>query len=97
MTGALRGRPDGAYTMAIRPHHVTPRPESVEAVEVAGEVLVAELSGSESIVHFNLQGHPWVSQSHGIHPFKVGESATLFIDSRQCLYFDADERLVEEG
>lgn len=95
VTDALRGRPDGPYSVAIRPHHVTPRPTSVDAVQVTGEVLVAELSGSESIIHFVLEGHSWVSQSHGIHPFGVGESATLFVDARQCLYFDADERLVE--
>ena len=35
-------------------------------------MLVAELSGSESVVHFDLNGQTWVSQSHGIHPFEVG-------------------------
>ena len=28
--------------------------------------------GSESVVHFDLNGRTWVSQSHGIHPFEVG-------------------------
>jgi len=97
VTDVLRGREDGPYTVAIRPHHVTPRPASPDAIQVTGEVLVAELSGSESVIHVRLEGHPWVSQSHGIHPFKVGDAATMFIDPRQCLYFDADERLVSGG
>ena len=67
-----------------------------EAAKIQGEILVAELSGSESIVHFKLHGHPWVSQSHGVHPFRVGETATLFIDTRQCLYFDEHENLVDD-
>ncbi|MEZ5669848.1 MAG: ABC transporter ATP-binding protein [Alphaproteobacteria bacterium] len=93
-TDALRGQPDGPYTVGIRPHHVTPAARAAEAVRIQGEVMVAELSGSESIVHFRLQSHPWVSQSHGIHPFSVGEQATLYLDPRQCLYFDQAGRLV---
>jgi len=70
-----RGLPDGAYTLGIRPHHITPKPRSDEAVRLAGKVLVTELSGSESVIHFELQGETWVSQSHGIHAFEVGAHA----------------------
>jgi glycerol transport system ATP-binding protein len=95
IAGALRGREDGTYTVGIRPHYVTPAAGSPDAVRIEGRVLVAELSGSESIIHFSLYDRPWVSQSHGVHPFKVGDIAPLFIDTRQCLYFDRDERLVD--
>ena len=65
--------PDGSYDWGIRPHHITadgaPRPPR----RIEGRVLVTELRGSESIVHFDLNGRTWVSQSHGIHPFEVGE------------------------
>jgi glycerol transport system ATP-binding protein len=94
VAGALLGRPDGTYTVGIRPHHVTRAASVPDAVRIEGRVLVAELSGSESIVHFTLYDRPWVSQSHGVHPFKVGDAAPLFIDTRQCLYFDSDEQLV---
>jgi len=40
-------------------------------------VLVAELSGSESILHFDLDGRTWISQSQGIHPFAVGSTARV--------------------
>ena len=33
-----------------------------------GTVQVAELSGSESIIHFDAYGNSWVSLSHGVHP-----------------------------
>lgn len=92
--GPLLDHADGAYVMAVRPHHVTPVASTPEATQIKGEIQIAELSGSESIVHFKLHGHAWVSQSHGVHPFNIGETATLFIDTRQCLYFDAQENLV---
>jgi glycerol transport system ATP-binding protein len=85
--------PDGHYTVGIRPHHITPQ-ALASAVEIRGEVQVTELSGSESVVHFEVDEGSWVSQSHGVHAFKVGEVATLNINSDQCLYFDQNERLI---
>ena len=86
--------PDGAYTVGIRPHHVTPAPISPGSVPIDGDVLVAELSGSESMVHFAVEEGVWVSQSHGVRPYKIGERATFHIDVGHCLYFDAKGRLV---
>ncbi|MBT3307620.1 MAG: hypothetical protein HN377_14220, partial [Alphaproteobacteria bacterium] len=65
-----------------------------DAVRLEGEVLITELSGSESVIHFNLQGQTWVSQSQGIHSFKVGASTELFADVSHCLYFGANNQLV---
>ena len=93
-TDGLSALPDGPYTVGIRPHHVRPDAASSDAVRVEGRVLVAELSGSESMVHVEIEGGTWVSQSHGIHPFEVGDSAELYIDTRQCLYFGPDEKLI---
>lgn len=79
--------PDGSYMMGIRPHHVSPSASSSAAVAVEGKVLVTELSGSESVIHFELGGRTWVSQSHGIHAFQVGEAARFEVATDQCLYF----------
>jgi glycerol transport system ATP-binding protein len=85
--------PDGDYIMGIRPHHVTPHGSGPGGVELEGTVLVTELSGSESIVHFDLDGQAWISQSHGIHPFKVGSAARFCMDIGKAKFFDLDERL----
>ena len=85
--------PDGHYTVGIRPHHITPEPRGA-SVEIKGAVQVTELSGSESVVHFEVDEGAWVSQSHGIHSFNVGDVATLHIDSDQALFFDQDDRLI---
>ena len=85
---------DGEYTIGIRPHHISPATQSKDTVEINGRVLVTELSGSESVIHFDLNGQTWVSQSHGIHPFKVGSNATLHVDVGQSLYFGRNHELI---
>jgi glycerol transport system ATP-binding protein len=89
-----RGMPDGAYTVGIRPHHISPTPRADDAVRLEGKVLVTELSGSESVIRFELQEQAWVSQSHGIHPFQVGARAELYIDVGQCMYFGLNDQLI---
>ena len=88
--------PDGDYTIGIRPHHIGPLPRDGSGV-VEGRVIIAELSGSESIVHFSLGDRTWVSQSHGIHPFEVGSVARLFVDVDQSYFFDRSGRFVAGG
>jgi len=88
--GSLRAQPDGAYTVGLRPHHVRPAASAGAGVEVECEVLIAEISGSESVVHFDLDGLTWVSLSHGVHRFAVGERARFTLDVTQCLYFAPD-------
>jgi glycerol transport system ATP-binding protein len=92
-----RALPDGDYTIGIRPHHITPVRQAAGGAALEGRVLVAELSGSESILHFDMNGRTWVSQSHGIHPFDVGSSATLYVDVERAFFFGADDKLVAAG
>ena len=63
-------------------------------VEVAGRVKIAELSGSESVVHLDVDGNDWVSESHGIHPFSTGDMATLYLQTDRVFYFDDNEQLL---
>lgn len=91
---ALQDRADGRCIFAVRPHHVTPERRSAGAVEISGPVLVTELSGSESVIHFRQGGDVWVSQSHGIHAFDVGETAALYADVSEGFYFDESGELI---
>ena len=65
------------------------------SVVIAGRVKVAELTGSESIIHFHAHDYPWVSLSHGVHPFDTGQDAKFYADHSKCFYFDSDGSLVE--
>jgi len=90
----IRSIPDGEYTIGIRPHHITPTSPRKDAETIEGRVLVAELSGSESVIHFDMNGRTWVSQSHGIHPFQVGQTARLYVDVDHSFFFGADQALI---
>jgi glycerol transport system ATP-binding protein len=85
---------DGEYDIGLRPHHVTPEKESESSGVIDGKVLVTEISGSESVVHVDVGGQTWVSQAHGVHPYRVGEPTKLYADTSHALYFGADGRLV---
>jgi glycerol transport system ATP-binding protein len=88
----LAEMPDGAYKIGLRPHHLSPEGDGVEVI---GEVQIAEISGSESIIRVIIEGNDWVSEAHGIHGYEFGQSASFFFDSSRCFYFDADEMLIE--
>jgi glycerol transport system ATP-binding protein len=90
LPAALNTLPDGALTVGLRPHHV--RPAGQGGVPVQGRVLISEISGSESVVHFALAGTTWVSLAQGVRSHKVGEQVPFALDVAQCLYFDADGR-----
>ncbi len=92
--GAIAGKTDGRYTVGVRPHFVVPAQDDDHKVRLQGRVQVTEISGSESVAHFEIGGQSWVSQSHGIHPLQIGERHEFFLDVSQCLYFGPDKKLI---
>ncbi len=93
MEGEAASLPDGDYTVAIRPHHVLPVQASSNDVMLNGIVQVTELSGSESSAHFQMGADGWVSLSHGVHPYEVGEDHQFFMDPSKAFYFTPDGSL----
>jgi glycerol transport system ATP-binding protein len=90
----LRELPDGRYIVGVRPHCITAVANGRASAAVDGTVLITELSGSESTIHFAHGPLNWVSQSHGIHAAPVGSTLKLYVDVDRCMYFSADGRLV---
>lgn len=93
----LAGLADGQYQLGLRAHHVAPLRVSQRDVPIGGTILVAELSGSESIIHFDAFERNWVSLSHGVHPFATGDQATLYADMERCFYFSEQGEFVGAG
>ena len=85
---------DGNYKVGIRPHNITTYKEGKNSIEINGKVLISELSGSESMIHFTNGDLSWVSLSEGIHQKQVGEETKLFMNADEFLYFDNSNRLV---
>ena len=98
------GRPTGAHR---RPggRHLHDRPSGritccpTRAAAGRGEghrdrPAVTELSGSESIAHFDLGGQTWVSQAHGVHAFEIGAQREFHVEIERCLYFGEQNQLI---
>ena len=92
--GAAAGLPDGRYTVGLRPYHITPSRSDGDALEVRARVLLAELSGSESIVHVEIGGRAWVSQSHGVHALAVGVEEAMYVQTDRFFYFGENGALL---
>ncbi len=88
---------DGNYKIGIRPHNITTYKEGSNIVEINGKVLISELSGSESLIHFTNGNLNWVSLSNGIQQKNIGENTKLFMNVDEFLYFDENNRLVNHG
>ncbi len=88
---------DGNYKIGIRPHNITTYKEGSNTVEINGKVLISELSGSESLIHFTNGNLNWVSLSNGIQQKNIGENTKLFMNVDEFLYFDENNRLVNHG
>jgi glycerol transport system ATP-binding protein len=85
---------DGNYKVGIRPYNITTYKESNNCIEIKGKVLISELSGSESLIHFRNANLNWVSLSNGIHQMKVGQEAKLYMNVDEFMYFDQNNNLV---
>jgi len=88
---------DGNYTIGIRPHNVTVEKTSNNSVEIKGKVMISELSGSESLIHFKYGQSNWVSLSSGSHKINIGDEMKLYMNVDECLFFDQNNRLVSNG
>ncbi|MBP7000502.1 ABC transporter ATP-binding protein [Amaricoccus sp.] len=85
---------DGSYTFGLRPHFVAPARTAETQAPLTGTVRITELSGSESVAHFQAGDGVWVAQSDGVHPYRVGEPHRFWLDVRHGLYFAPDGRRV---
>lgn len=101
--GEGRSLPDGDYQLGIRPHHVTLNPvkafghdttAAAVPVTVMGQVILTELTGSESTVHAEVNGQTWISQSIGIHTLEPGDDVRLHLNPQSCFVFDQNQQLV---
>jgi glycerol transport system ATP-binding protein len=94
ISGAIGKLADGHYGMGLRPHHVLPSVKPGQDAGLSGRVLVTEISGSESVVHFDVNGKTWVSQAAGVHGFKVGDVAHFQANVARSIFFTPEGKRV---
>jgi len=88
---------DGNYKIGIRPHNVTIKKNGENSIEIKGKILISELSGSESLIHFKNGKFNWVSLSSGSHQMNIGDEIKLYMNVDESLFFDQNNRLVKNG
>ena len=66
--GPLATLPEQPQRIAFRPHHLKlgPPPAGADWMSFTGEVIVTEISGSESFMHVRVGACEWVLQAHGV-------------------------------
>ena len=62
-------------------------------MQVTGRVTVNEITGSESFIHFEFAGSPWIALVHGIYPAVPGETVQLYLNPESFYYFYPDGAL----
>ena len=92
--GPLSGLSDRDVTLGFRPNHLFLRRPNAEAVAISANVLVVEITGSESFVHVAHEGMRWVSLAHGVHRLSVGAPIEVFLDPHRVFVFGEDNGLI---
>ena len=87
----LAGVPDGPVTVGLRPHDLrVGAPGAGDDLTFGGELLLAELTGSATLLHLDVgDGPALVAEVPGVHRHPLGEHLELRIDPRALLAFDA--------
>ena len=88
--GAL---PDGHYTAALRPHHLSLQQTAQHTVALQAVIGTSEITGSETFIHIDVAGSRWVLLTHGVHRVEPGQSIAIYINPDSLYLFDAGESL----
>ncbi|MGO1076700.1 ABC transporter ATP-binding protein [Inquilinus sp. CA228] len=93
LAGHLAGLTAGPCTVGVRPGHLRLGAGGPGEASVSTRVELAEISGSETYVHFHFGDRPWVAQQTGVHKHPLGEPLTVAIDPARIYVFDPAGRL----
>jgi glycerol transport system ATP-binding protein len=61
---------------------------------IAGKVILAEISGSDTFVHMETKLGDLVTQFTGVHFFELDAPLTVYVNPQQCYVFGHDEKLL---
>jgi glycerol transport system ATP-binding protein len=90
---ALSHLADGPCTLGFRPHNLSPI-TGPGTTPLSAEVMVTEITGSESYVHLIHEDQRWVMLTKGIHDIDAGKMLDVHLDTAHLLVFDRNGRTV---
>lgn len=77
----------GQVTLGVRPHRVSLRRHRDDDLELNGELMLAELTGSETILHLEHAAGNLVLQANGVHSHQLGERLSVFVPADALFAF----------
>ena len=63
-------------------------------IAISGQVQLAEISGTDTFVHFHCALGEWVMQKTGVHFFELGSQLMFYFDPSDIYAFDPDGQLL---
>jgi glycerol transport system ATP-binding protein len=91
--GLYAALPDGAYSVGFRPHQLQLADGRTGRHVFSTEVIVTEITGSESFVHIKRAQADWVAVLEGVHEFLPGQKIEVALDPDDVFAFDTGGRL----
>ncbi|MEM6711102.1 MAG: ABC transporter ATP-binding protein [Pseudomonadota bacterium] len=85
---------DGQYLAGFRPNHVELHRHIDHAMEFNTKLSVTEITGSETFVHLDHHGEPWVGLIHGVHELEIGQDLRVYLDADHAYIFSKNGDLV---
>jgi glycerol transport system ATP-binding protein len=90
----IAAMPDGIYLAGFRPNHVKLHRKVPGAMEFNTKLSVTEITGSETFVHLDHHGEPWVGLIHGVQKLQIGQDLKVYLDTDHAYIFAEDGQLV---
>ncbi len=92
--GPLAPLADGRYLAGFRPNHLEIGAHAPGAMHFTAQLVVTELTGSETFIHLDHHGERWVGLIHGVHDLPLGTALEVWLDPRHVYIFGEDGALV---
>ena len=89
--GDLAGRP---CRLGLRPHHLCLAPRTEGAARIPATVELAEVDGSETLIHGRSGPLSLLAHEDRVHSFELGQAVDLFLDPHALFAFDTAGRLL---
>ncbi len=90
---AMAGLADGPYTLGFRANHLRLSDPGPGALCFTAQVVVTEITGSETFVHLDHGPSRWVALVHGVRDLAPGAAQPAFVDPAQVYVFGPDSAL----
>ena len=85
---------DGRYIFGVRPSHLSARRSRPSDLVIRSRVELAEISGSETAIHFDYGDASWVSRQRGVQPRNLGDAVSFFVEPGRIFAFELEGGLI---